>query len=214
MERDEAQQPRRSHHSGKAASNDCTILTVCAFADLQINLLTHFDLPILPFRNFTELPDTLRSFAAGLTTGEAEETGRAGARLAPSLSLLPHSALGKPLSEHPAHVLSDITTGFQDLVAKVSTVEGRQEIEQYLDDEDAKNVISFWMDEYYPIPGRSKIFVPWLGAEVAELKDVTAVTTRISESSTAAAPMMRWFPSVSQPNQPPGLHVHRLLASL
>lgn len=54
----------------------------------------------------------------------------------------------RPLSEHSANVLSDICHSIRDVAAITESERGMKVLEDYLGEEDAKNIESFWAEEW------------------------------------------------------------------
>ncbi|KAL8997351.1 MAG: hypothetical protein Q9188_006345 [Gyalolechia gomerana] len=53
-----------------------------------------------------------------------------------------------PLSEHSANVLSDVCHSIRDVAAMTESDDGMKVLEDYLGEEDAKNIESFWAEEW------------------------------------------------------------------
>lgn len=66
-------------------------------------------------------------------------------------TLLPQltaTAPARPLSEHSANVLSDICHSIRDVAAITESEQGMKVLEEYLGEEDARNIESFWAEEW------------------------------------------------------------------
>ncbi|KAH6648480.1 hypothetical protein BKA67DRAFT_365057 [Truncatella angustata] len=109
---------------------------------LQIELMSGLEMPIIPLSSTRELPATIMAFHRQLMTSAAPIKQAVTARC-----LLSHCSEIHHLGEHTTNLLSDITTDFRDLVHKATTLEGQQNLRDYLGN-DAERVIKFWQDEY------------------------------------------------------------------
>ena len=58
------------------------------------------------------------------------------------------TAPASPLSEHSVNVLSDICHSVKDVAAMAGNDEGMKVLEDYLGEEDARNIESFWSEEW------------------------------------------------------------------
>lgn len=105
-------------------------------------LLDGLEIPAIHVSCVTTAPTAITGFYNQLVAGAGSRT-----RPDPARSLLPYCSDTRRIPEHAVNVLSDVTTGFKDLVDKVATPEGRRELEGYLG-EDAHGIIRFWQEEY------------------------------------------------------------------
>jgi hypothetical protein len=65
-----------------------------------------------------------------------------------AISLLPFCSDRQLLTEHTVNILTDVTSGFRDLIGKLSSnAEFESEIAQLLG-QDAEKVRGFWREEY------------------------------------------------------------------
>lgn len=112
--------------------------------------MQNFDIPLIPLQNLGELPITLLKFHRSFL--QADASARQSPNQDPATSavhmLLPYCALSPPLREHSVNVLSDVAAGFAELANKARSNVGRAEISEYLGEDEAKRIISFWMKEY------------------------------------------------------------------
>lgn len=106
-------------------------------------MMDKFAMPIIPLTSAAELPATLLSFSTRLTTTKPPAPFSTAS--APQ-ALLPHCAVGSPLSPHATNVLSDINSCYSDLVDKSAKPEGQMILQDYVG-EDAERIIRFWMGD-------------------------------------------------------------------
>jgi len=101
-------------------------------------------LPIIPVESAAAVPARLLSLQQQLVTGSANREA-----LGPAISLLPFCTGDRqPLAEHTVNILTDITSGFRDLVDKLSSADvSDSEIAQFLG-RDTDKLKMFWKDEY------------------------------------------------------------------
>jgi hypothetical protein len=100
-------------------------------------------IPILPLTAAEDLPATLETFHKKLVTPKVPEVR---SPLLESKALLQHCSLGGPLLDLETNMLSDLNTGFSDLVVKMTTLEGQEILRDYIP-EHADRVIQFWATE-------------------------------------------------------------------
>lgn len=106
-------------------------------------MMNKFAMPIIPLTSVVDLPDTLLSFASRLTTTKPSLPCAPGST---PQALLPHCAVGPPLSPHAINVLSDINSSFSDLLDKATKPEGQIILQDYVG-ADAERVIRFCMGD-------------------------------------------------------------------
>lgn len=106
-------------------------------------MMDKFPMPTIPLTSVDELPGTLLSFTARLAA--ARRSLPCPPASAPRV-LLPHCAIGEPLSSHATNVLSDINSCFSDLLDKAAKPEGRMMLQDYVG-ADAERVIQFWLGD-------------------------------------------------------------------
>ena len=80
-------------------------------------------MPLIPLTAVDDLPNMLSSFCSQLSTPPPSLSNPVPAAL-PTQVLLPHCAVGTPLSPSTTNVLSDINSGFSDLLDKITKPEG------------------------------------------------------------------------------------------
>lgn len=102
----------------------------------------------MPLQRVAELPTALSKFHRSFLQGDASKRATQGAVSDVVETLLPYCTLFPPLSEHSINVLSDLTDGFADLAEKVKSEAGRAEIVDYFGQDEAEQIILFWMQEY------------------------------------------------------------------
>jgi hypothetical protein len=98
-------------------------------------------MPIIQVASVEAAPVAIVGFYKQLVASEMSRI-----QAEPTRSLLPYCSHAQRITEHAANVLSDITTGFKDLVGKVATPEGKQELEEYLG-QDTSGIIRFWQED-------------------------------------------------------------------
>lgn len=111
----------------------------------MISLMGSFEMPVLPVDSVKAVPATLMAFHRQLgTSSSSTEPAN------PARDLLPYcsaSSKERVLSEHTVWLLTDLTSGFHDIVNKISTSAGRAILDEYLGPE-AEKVLSFWSRDY------------------------------------------------------------------
>ncbi|KAI1279943.1 hypothetical protein F5Y07DRAFT_396534 [Xylaria sp. FL0933] len=114
-----------------------------------IFLLRHDDeqrtaeLPIIPVDSVAAVPARLAAIQSQLPSSAANRK-----LPSPASHLLPFCSDGVPLAEHTVNILTDTTSGFGDLVDKLSTNDVfESEIGQLLGD-DAEKLGNFWADDH------------------------------------------------------------------
>ncbi|KAI0390953.1 hypothetical protein F5Y17DRAFT_468545 [Xylariaceae sp. FL0594] len=126
------------------SSNSDQQNAVTALMTLQLEVVKSWPLPIIPVESAAAVPACLAKLRQQLVTAAAS-------RAAPGLAigLLPFcTADRRPLVEHTVNILTDTTSGFRDLVEKLSSDDGTDsEICQFLGQE-VENLKMFWKDEY------------------------------------------------------------------
>lgn len=99
-------------------------------------------MPVIPVDSIKGVPTALLAFHRRLSTSTSyPKPGN------PARSLLPYCSERHALSEHVVNVLTDVTSGFRDMLDKMSNPTERAALEEYLDAE-ATTAISFWITEY------------------------------------------------------------------
>ena len=102
----------------------------------------NFEMPVIPVHEAAAAPRALQVLHQRLSTSRSQPRTPNPAR-----TLLKYCSDKPPLSEHTVNVLTDITTGFRDMLDGMSTPSGRSKLEEYLD-EDAERTMAFWREEY------------------------------------------------------------------
>ncbi|KAI3328874.1 hypothetical protein HD806DRAFT_530282 [Xylariaceae sp. AK1471] len=117
---------------------------VATLMTLQLQLVGNWTLPIIPVESVAAVPATLAILQRQLVPTAANRKVSS-----PASSILPFCTDDKqPLAEHTVNVLTDVTSGFRDLLDKLlSNAVFESEIAQLLD-EDAKKLSQFWRKEY------------------------------------------------------------------
>ncbi|KAI1433741.1 hypothetical protein GGR50DRAFT_695793 [Xylaria sp. CBS 124048] len=117
---------------------------VGALMTLQLQLVGNWELPIIPVESVATVPATLVTLKCQLVSPVANP------RLPnPASHLLPHCSDRGSLTEHTVNVLTDTTSGFRDLLGKLSSEDAvfRSEIAALLD-QDANRLQNFFTTEY------------------------------------------------------------------
>ncbi|KAI0911812.1 hypothetical protein F4823DRAFT_584291 [Ustulina deusta] len=116
---------------------------VHALMTLQIQLVGRWELPIIPVDSVAAVPASLVTIQSQLPSPAPDRKPPS-----PATHLLPFCSDGVPLAEHTVNILTDTTSGFSDLLDKLSSNPVfESEIAQLLGD-DADKLRSFWADDY------------------------------------------------------------------
>ncbi|KAI1356311.1 hypothetical protein F5Y01DRAFT_75226 [Xylaria sp. FL0043] len=116
---------------------------VHALMTLQLHIVGRWELPIIPVDSVAAVPARLAAIQSQLPSSAANRK-----LPSPASHLLPFCSDGVPLAEHTVNILTDTTSGFGDLVDKLSTnAVFESEIGQLLGD-DAEKLKNFWADNY------------------------------------------------------------------
>lgn len=102
-------------------------------------------LALLPIASPSQLLPLLNTYTAAPAPAKRAPT------MPPSMTLLRQiTATGPlcPLSQHSANVLSDICHSIKDVAAMTESDDGMKKLEDYLGEEDAGNIESFWAEEW------------------------------------------------------------------
>ncbi|KAI0428824.1 hypothetical protein F5Y09DRAFT_277690 [Xylaria sp. FL1042] len=116
---------------------------VHALMTLQLQIVGRWELPVIPV-------DSVAAVPASLVAIQSQLPSRAANRKPPSPAsqLLPFCSDGVPLAEHTVNILTDTTSGFRDLLNKLSSnAMFESEIAQLLGD-DADKLRNFWAEDY------------------------------------------------------------------
>lgn len=101
--------------------------------------------PILPIASPAQLLPLLRNFVASSVPTNREPIAPSSRSLLRQISA---TAPNRPLSEHSINVLSDICHSIGEVATTAASGQGMQVLENFLGEEDAKNVESFWAEEW------------------------------------------------------------------
>ncbi|KAI0974264.1 hypothetical protein F4678DRAFT_458229 [Xylaria arbuscula] len=116
---------------------------VHALMKLQLQLVGRWELPIIPINSVAAVPGTLVTIQSRLPSPTANRKPPS-----PASHLLPFCSDGVPLAEHTVNILTDTTSGFSDLLEKLSSsAEFESEIVQLLGN-DADKFLNFWANDY------------------------------------------------------------------
>ncbi|KAI2635916.1 hypothetical protein GGS21DRAFT_489631 [Xylaria nigripes] len=116
---------------------------VASLMELQLQLVGNWELPIIPVESIAAVP-------AGLVTLKRQLVSPVTGQKSPNAasSLLPYCSDTGLLAEHTVNVLTDTTTGFSDLLVKLSSdVVFESEVVPLLE-QDANRLRNFWTNEY------------------------------------------------------------------
>ncbi|KAI0135435.1 hypothetical protein F4814DRAFT_22483 [Daldinia grandis] len=113
-----------------------------ALMTLQLDLVDGFEMPIVLANSVQDVSVNLIAFHRQISI-----SNRSRRTANPVQTLLPYCSDGQPLSEHAVNVLTDLTSGFRDLVEAVSTQAGQMKMAEFLGS-DSKSIASFWANEY------------------------------------------------------------------
>ncbi|KAI1118920.1 hypothetical protein F5Y14DRAFT_184692 [Nemania sp. NC0429] len=117
---------------------------VSALMTLQLKLIGNWDLPIIPVESVVAMPASLEALRRQLVCPVASSPKA----LSPTTCLLPFCSDGTPLADHTVNLITDTTSGFRNLVAKLSSdTVFESEIAPLLGD-DAHTLRRFWTGEY------------------------------------------------------------------
>lgn len=96
-----------------------------------------FEMPIIPVSSVQDTPKSLMTFHRQISTSSGPR------KIAnPVQTLLPYCSDKPPLPEHAVNVLTDITSGFRDLLDTMSTPAGQTKIATFLE-ANSTSVFSF-----------------------------------------------------------------------
>ncbi|KAI1128387.1 hypothetical protein F5Y10DRAFT_240566 [Nemania abortiva] len=116
---------------------------VPALMTLQLQLVGNWELPVIPVESVAAVPASLLALRRELVASDANRKAAN-----PASSLLPFCSDKGRLAEHSVNVLTDMTSGFRDLLSKLSSdAQFVAEISQLLD-EDADKLKGFWVNDY------------------------------------------------------------------
>ncbi|KAI1310491.1 hypothetical protein F5Y03DRAFT_41952 [Xylaria venustula] len=114
-----------------------------ALMKLQLQLVGKWELPIIPVDSVAAVPATLVTIQSHLSSPVANRKPPI-----PASHLLPFCSDDVPLAEHAVNILTDTTSGFRDLLDKLSSsAEFESEIVQLLGN-DANKFRNFWANDY------------------------------------------------------------------
>jgi hypothetical protein len=107
-------------------------------------LINSWPLPTIPVESAGAVPATLLSLQQQLVTGAANQEV-----LGPASGLLPFCTGDRqPLAEHTVNILTDLTSGFKDLIDKLSSTDvSNSKVAQFLGG-DTDKLKMFWKGEY------------------------------------------------------------------
>ncbi|KAI1827977.1 hypothetical protein F4861DRAFT_236283 [Xylaria intraflava] len=116
---------------------------VASFMTLQLQLVADWELPIIPVESVAAVPASLvtlkRQLDSPVTSRKLPD---------PARNLLPYCSDKGRLAEHTVHVLTDTTSGFRDLLGKLSSDAVFQSEIVPLLDRDANGLRNFFTNEY------------------------------------------------------------------
>ncbi|KAI8632335.1 hypothetical protein F5Y19DRAFT_472362 [Xylariaceae sp. FL1651] len=116
---------------------------VATLMTLQLQLIGSWDMPIIPVESVAAMSMSLMILHDQLVSAAAHQNASGSVT-----SLLPFCSERQLLTEHTVNILTDITSGFRDLLGKLSPCARFElEIVQFLG-EDAEKLQDFWKDEY------------------------------------------------------------------
>ncbi|KAI0102912.1 hypothetical protein GGR51DRAFT_573721 [Nemania sp. FL0031] len=124
-------------------NNDDEQSAVSTLMTLQLQLIGKWELPIIPVESVAAVAASLSTLRRELVAaGASQKTPN------PATSLLPFCSDRERLAEHSVNIVTDMTSGFKDLLSKL-TSDPRfvSEITELLG-EDAEKLKGFWKDDY------------------------------------------------------------------
>ncbi|CAO1598149.1 hypothetical protein XANCAGTX0491_001921 [Xanthoria calcicola] len=101
--------------------------------------------PILPIASPAQFLPLLNTFVAPSVPTHREPTTPSSRSL---LRQITATAPACPLSEHSTNVLSDICHSIGEVATMTASEQGRQVLEDFLGEQDAKDIESFWAEEW------------------------------------------------------------------
>ncbi|KAL8749868.1 MAG: hypothetical protein Q9199_007428 [Rusavskia elegans] len=118
-----------------------------AYTTLQIWLheMATTSPPILPIASPAQLLPLLKTFVA---SSPPTHRGPAAPSSRSLLRQITATAPARPLSEHSTNVLSDICHSIGEVATMTASGQGMQVLEDFLGEQDAKNIESFWAEEW------------------------------------------------------------------
>ncbi|GAW16002.1 hypothetical protein ANO14919_054240 [Xylariales sp. No.14919] len=112
---------------------------VSALMALQVQLVGKWVLPIIPVESIAAVPASLVAIHRQLPSPSPDKR-----KPSPAIHLLPFCSNREPLVEHTVNILTDMTSGFGDLLERLSSnSEFESELVQLLG-EDGDKLKSFW----------------------------------------------------------------------
>ncbi|KAH8160670.1 hypothetical protein CIB48_g7588 [Xylaria polymorpha] len=112
-----------------------------ALMTLQLQLIDHWELPVIPVKSVAAIEASLATLRHQLMAASRKPPG-------PASSLLPFCSDREPLANHTINVLTDLTSDFRDLLDKLSSNSVFESEIAPLVGPDADKLKSFWTDEY------------------------------------------------------------------
>ncbi|POS78235.1 hypothetical protein DHEL01_v203372 [Diaporthe helianthi] len=129
-----------------------------SYLQLLNELVDTFETPLLRLQSIKDLPDTLHKFYQSFLKSSAQQQSSS-LTMKAAKSLLPYTGLSPPLRQHTTNLVStaypvpyqyfltDLTMGFANLANMAVTETGQSELVEYLGQEEARRVVSFWTQE-------------------------------------------------------------------
>ena len=112
-------------------------------------------LPAIPLTAAEALPTTLDSFLTSFASARA-----AHARPVNVIrDVLPHCAVGAPLSRRSVVALSNRCMSFRKLLGEMATAEGRDGVLAVVDPREVERLVSFWSHEFRLCDSKSDISI-------------------------------------------------------
>ncbi|KAI1166889.1 hypothetical protein F5B18DRAFT_565549 [Nemania serpens] len=116
---------------------------VFALMTLQLQLIGNWELPIIPVESVAAVPASLEALQRQLSCRAPSPKASS-----PTISLLPFCTDRTPLADHTVNLITDTTSGFRELVGKLSSdTVFESEIAPLLG-EDAHKLRRFWTGDY------------------------------------------------------------------
>ncbi|KAI1190937.1 hypothetical protein F5B17DRAFT_7928 [Nemania serpens] len=114
-----------------------------ALMTLQLQLIGNWELPVIPVESVDAVPASLEALKRQLGCPVVSPK-----LPSPTTSLLPFCSYGTPLADHTVNLITDTTSGFRDLISKISSnTLFDSEIAPLLG-EDAHKLRKFWTGDY------------------------------------------------------------------
>ncbi|KAI1203010.1 hypothetical protein F5X97DRAFT_284591 [Nemania serpens] len=124
-------------------NNDDQYNAVSALMTLQLQLIGNWELPVIPVESVATVPASLEAFKRQLSCPAISPKGPS-----PTTSLLPFCSYRTPLADHTVNLITDTTSGFRDLIGKLSSNTVFELDVAPLLGEDADRLRRFWTGDY------------------------------------------------------------------